>query len=153
MGDPRSEWEWLAALAVPPTHSPPRVIVAEDDPEMRALVVEALRKDGYVVSDVANGGRLLVTLAREFSHGAGGDAFDLMVSDLRMPVCSGLEIVEQLRAARCRMPIVLMTAFGDEATRQRARRLATLLMDKPFQLAELRSAVACLLRERFVDPE
>ncbi|HEX4445354.1 MAG TPA: response regulator [Polyangiaceae bacterium] len=153
MSDPRPDWEWLAALAMPPSHSPARVLVAEDDPAMRALVVEALRKDGYVVSEASDGGRLLVTLARDFVDEAGGEAFDLLITDLRMPVCTGLQIVEQLRAVHCRIPIILMTAFGDDGTRRRARSLAALLLDKPFPLAELRSATACLLREPGLAPE
>ena len=57
---------WRSAHATPhPRHDPARVLVAEDDPEMRHLVVEALRKDGYEVTEVADGGRLLVELAHQ----------------------------------------------------------------------------------------
>jgi DNA-binding response OmpR family regulator len=129
------------------------VLVAEDDPAMRALVVEALRKDGYVVSEASDGGRLLVTLAREFLDATGAEAFDLLITDLRMPICTGLQIVEQLRAVRCPLPIILMTAFGDDGTRRRARSLAALLLEKPFPLTELRSAASCLLREPWPAPE
>jgi DNA-binding response OmpR family regulator len=147
MSDTR-EWEWLAALAAPPAHTPPRILVAEDDAAMRGVVVETLKKDGYELSEAADGGRLLVTLAREFVHRDGAVPIDLLVSDVRMPICTGLQILEQLRAAHHKMPIVLMTAFGDEGTRRRARTLGAVLLDKPFQMAELRAAVATLLRRR-----
>ena len=118
------------------------VLVAEDDDAMRAIVVEALRKDGYLVSEARDGGRLLVTIARAYVHTEGAELVDVLVSDIRMPVCTGLQIVEQLRAAHCPLRIVLMTAFGDEETRQRAHALGTVLLDKPFPISELRAAVA-----------
>jgi DNA-binding response OmpR family regulator len=142
------EWEWLTVLAAAPAHDPPRVLVAEDDLAMRRIVVETLKKDGYDLSEAADGGRLLVTLAREFVHRDGAELVDLLISDIRMPICTGLQIVEQLRAANCRMPIILMTAFGDEGTRRRARTLGAALLDKPFPMTDLRAAVARLLRRR-----
>lgn len=113
---------------------------------MRQLVVEALRKDGYEVTAVADGGRLLVTLAHEIVGGRGTDLADLVVSDVRMPICSGMQILEQLRAAHWPIPVILMTAFGDAATREHARALGALLFDKPFDLNALRAAVASLLQ-------
>ncbi len=62
---------WRAALMALPAHSPPRILVAEDDPEMRRLVVEALREDGYDVLEARDGGRLLVELARELAAARG----------------------------------------------------------------------------------
>ena len=129
--------------------APPRILVAEDDAEMRSVVVDSLRKDGYEVSEVSDGGRLLVTLAREYLPGPDTRRIDLLVSDVRMPVCNGLQILEQLRAAQWRFPVILMTAFGDEVMRAHARSLCALLLDKPFEMRDLRAAVACFLkRER-----
>ncbi len=113
---------------------------------MRRLVVEALRQDGYDVIAVADGGRLLVTLAHEYVDKSGAGLADLVVSDLRMPVCSGMQILEQVRAAHWRIPVILMTAFGDQATRDHARMLGALLFDKPFDLDDLRTAAAALLQ-------
>ena len=108
--------------------------------------VEALRKDGYDVVAVNDGGRLLVALAHGFVDHEGVNLADLVVSDVRMPVCTGMQILEQLRAARWHVPVILMTAFGDAATREHARTLGALLFDKPFDLDDLRTAVASLLR-------
>jgi DNA-binding response OmpR family regulator len=129
----------------PRTRAPARILVAEDDEAMRSVVVETLRKDGHDVSCVHDGGRLLVKLAREHMGGEGADTVDLLVSDVRMPVCSGLQILQQLRAVRCRIPVILVTAFGDEETRKQARSLGATLLDKPFELEELRATVAKLL--------
>jgi DNA-binding response OmpR family regulator len=136
---------WREALAAPPVHDPPRILLAEDDEAMRNLVAEALRKDGYEVLAVSDGGRLLVSLA-QYMDDRGQGFVDLVVTDVRMPVCSGMQILEQIRAARWRMPFILMTAFGDAATREQATSLGALLFDKPFELDDLRTAVASLLR-------
>ncbi|MGA7124622.1 MAG: response regulator [Polyangiaceae bacterium] len=120
--------------------------MAEDDEEMRSAVVETLRNDGYEVSEVTDGGRLLVALAQEYPHEEGKDLIDLLISDVRMPVCTGVQILEQMRAASSLLPVILMTAFGDEGTRRQARLLGSVLFNKPFDIDDLRTAVACLLR-------
>jgi len=125
-----------------------RVLVAEDDVEMRRLVAESLRKDGYEVTEEPDGGRLLVRVAAIYSFEQTVDPFDLIVSDIRMPICSGLDILKGLRDAHWTTPVVLMTAFGDEETRSRARALGAALFDKPFQMRALRAVVRALLQER-----
>jgi CheY-like chemotaxis protein len=123
-----------------------RVLVAEDDREMRRLVVEALRKDGHEVTEATDGGRLLVRLAEVFDHDSSLAGVDLIVSDIRMPVCNGLDLVERMFEARWRVPCILMTAFGDDEIRRRAEAVGALLLDKPLSLEELRAAVARLAR-------
>ncbi len=123
-----------------------RVLVAEDDHEMRRLVVEALRKDGHDVIEAADGGRLLVRLAELFDGDPAMATVDMIVSDVRMPVCSGLDLMERLFEARWRIPCILMTAFGDDDIRRRAGAVGALLLDKPLSLDELREAVGRLAR-------
>ncbi len=125
-----------------------RVLVAEDDPEMRRLVAEALRKDGHHVEEEADGGRLLVRVAALQSFEGTADPFDLIVSDIRMPVCSGLDIAQGLRDARRETPVILMTAFGDQETRARAHELGVVLFEKPFEIKALRLIVRSLLEDR-----
>jgi CheY-like chemotaxis protein len=126
---------------------PFRILVAEDDAEMRRLVTDALREDGYEVVELADGGRLLVDIAARLKAAPEGDYedIDLIVSDIRMPICTGLQILEALRQAHWRTPVILMTAFGDKATRRQAESLRAVLFDKPFDLDDLRTAVANLL--------
>jgi CheY-like chemotaxis protein len=127
-------------------HAPRRVLVADDDAEMRVLVVEALSLDGYEVSSVADGGRLLITLARGAFDGQTNYRADLVVSDVRMPVCDGLAILRHMRAAHWRVPVILTTAFGDANTREETERLGAVLLDKPFELGTLRRIAGELLR-------
>jgi CheY-like chemotaxis protein len=123
-----------------------RVLVAEDDREMRRLVVEALRKDGHEVTEAADGGRLLVRLAEVFDRDPSLAEVDVIISDIRMPVCNGLDLVERMFEARWRVPCILMTAFGDDEIRRRAEAVGALLLDKPLSLEQLREAVARLAR-------
>jgi DNA-binding response OmpR family regulator len=126
-----------------PAHDPPRILVADDDPDMLEILVEILREDGYDVQGAYDGGRLLVALAK--GPKCSYQEVDLIISDINMPICSGLEIVETLRTARCSVPIILMTGFGDARTRIRADSLGAVLFNKPFGLEDLRATVVQLL--------
>lgn len=119
----------------------PRVLLAEDDDELRRMIREALEASGYDVLEVIDGGRLLVRLGQEYRSGQPEESFELLLSDVRMPICTGLQIVESLRLARSSIPVILITAFGDDATRARAERLGAVLVDKPFDVDELVSIV------------
>jgi DNA-binding response OmpR family regulator len=119
-----------------------RIVVAEDDPAMLRLLAETLELDGHFVELASDGAKLLVELVRARPQ---TEAIDLVVSDIRMPTCNGLQVLEAVRAAHCTFPVILMTAFGDEEIRTRAERLGARLFDKPFDLADLRSAVLELL--------
>lgn len=130
-----------AAAARRPIHDPPRVLVAEDDRDMLECLVEILNLEGYDVQEATDGGRLLVALTNSATCGY-ESGLDLLISDILMPVCSGLQIVEGLRAARCRVPVILITGSVDDRTRTQAARLDALLLQKPFALATLTSAVA-----------
>ncbi len=139
---PRGEPLGMQGASVAPVA---RVLVAEDDVEMRRMVADALRKDGHTVVEEPDGGRMLVRIAAIYAFRRTADPFDLIVSDIRMPVCSGLDIVQGLREAHWKTPVILMTAFGDDETRARAERLGALLFDKPFTLSALRATVRRLL--------
>lgn len=124
----------------------PRVLVAEDDANMRALVADILRKEDLEVEELADGQRLLVRLVEAFAAPReGGVAINLIVSDVRMPFCSGLDVLEEVHRSRCRTPVLLMTAFGDRGLSNRVRALGGRLLDKPFTPLALRKAVRELL--------
>jgi DNA-binding response OmpR family regulator len=131
---------------------PAHIVVAEDDPEMRGLVAQSLRRDSHQVSEVGDGARLLVRIGRQYRLPAPDDTIDLIVTDLRMPLITGLAILRGLRAAHCATPVILMTAFGDDEVRREAAELGAVLLDKPFAMAELR-AQALELLERVRSPE
>lgn len=123
-----------------------RVLVAEDDPEMRKLVVQALRRDGHEILEASDGEQMLLRLAELFDQDATMCSVDVIVTDVRMPMCSGLDVVERLAEARWKVPCILMTAFGDDEVRSRAQSVGATLLDKPLSLDELREAVARIVR-------
>jgi DNA-binding NtrC family response regulator len=118
-----------------------RVLIAEDDNQMRRLLVRALRRDGHDVDEVASGDELLHRLGTSELSRHGGPP-DLLVSDVRMPGLLGTEVLAGLRDAEWTTPVILMTAFGDAALETEARRLGALaVFQKPFDVDDLRTAV------------
>ena len=108
-----------------------RVLVADDDLEMRQVVCEILEDHGFVVVEASSGVALL-------AHLADGGEFDLVVTDVRMPWISGQHVVEMARAAGYRMPVLIMTAYVDEALHRAVAALPdTALLEKPFEMREL----------------
>jgi DNA-binding response OmpR family regulator len=134
-----------------PTPRTARIALAEDDRQMRSLVAESLRADGHTVIELVDGAQLLVRLARQYRLRDPEETIDLVVSDIRMPILTGLSILKGLRDARCETPVVLMTAFADSPDRQAALDLGAVVFDKPFKMADLRSAVRALLARRPAD--
>ena len=103
---------------------------------MRSLVARAVAMDGHDIVTAEDGAEALEILTREQG------AFDLLLTDIKMPVMDGIALA--LAAARDfpRLTILLMTGFADQ--RERARGLDAIVTDvltKPFSLADLRSTV------------
>ena len=123
----------------------PRVLLAEDDTELRTLFGLWLRSSGYDVVDAADGTEALERLADLPEPKADpACSFDAAVLDIRMPGFSGLHILAALRHSSPALPVVLMTAFSDDRIRMDAHRLgASAMLSKPFRLQALTWAVAC----------
>lgn len=125
------------------------VVVADDDPDMREEVADTLRKLGHLVIELGSGDDLLRYLRGSVVSTEHVRAPDLIVSDIRMPGPSGLAVLEALREIGCETPVILMTAFGDAETHERASELgAVVTLDKPFDTAALHNAVLDALRAR-----
>ncbi len=113
-----------------------RILIAEDEEALGALCARALAGDGHEVKTAADGGAALDELARQEGR------FDLLLTDIRMPVMDGIALA--LAAARDfpDLTILLMTGYADQ--RERAHGLDAIVHDiiaKPFSVAALRSAV------------
>lgn len=110
-----------------------RILVVEDEPDLRALYQASLREGGHQVLTAANGAEGLGVVARERP--------DLVLLDLMMPVMDGYEFLQQLRRmpGRERTPAVVVSAV---ATGGYSRRLgADAFVSKPFDADELLSVV------------
>jgi CheY-like chemotaxis protein len=116
-----------------------RVLVVEDDEDIRRLNVEALVGSGYEVDAVANGAAAWDTLQLNHYH--------LLITDYNMPKVTGVELIKKLRAARMSLPVILVsgTIPAKELSRHPWLQIdATLL--KPYTLDELLATVRKVLQ-------
>ena len=79
-----------------------KILIAEDDRELRQLFGHVLAKNGYTVKGVGNGQEALDALDEEY--------YDLIISDIMMPVMDGYELVRSLREAGSSLPVLMITA-------------------------------------------
>jgi DNA-binding response OmpR family regulator len=118
---------------------PVKILVVEDDPAIRRGLVDALGFAGYATLEAGDGPEGLAA--------ALGSGCDLMVLDLILPGCDGLEVLREVRAARAGLPVIVLTARGAEDDRVRGLgRGADDYVVKPFSLRELLARVAAVLR-------
>jgi CheY-like chemotaxis protein len=114
-----------------------RILIAEDEIAVRALVTRALTQDGHDVVATSDGGEALEAFTRADGR------FDLLLTDIKMPVMDGIALALAVARDNPELPILLMTGFADQ--RERASGLDALIYDviaKPFTLGEIQYAVA-----------
>jgi two-component system cell cycle response regulator CpdR len=124
-----------------------RILLAEDDQNVRDFVSRALRHAGHDVVEAEDGGLASEIIVEE----KGG--FDLLLSDIKMPVMDGIALALSVAATFPKLTIVLMTGFADQ--RERAHGLDQLIYDvipKPFTMQALMDKVADALAGRPVPP-
>ena len=112
-----------------------RILIAEDEDSLRRFVARALVMDGHEIVEAGDGAEALDHLLE--------GPFDLLLSDIRMPVMDGIALATATAEHSPDMPILLMTGYAEQ--RERARDLSAIIVDvvqKPFTLAEIRTAVA-----------
>lgn len=112
-----------------------KILITEDENALRIFVARALRLDGHETYEAGDGAEGLEKLAQ--------DDFDLLLSDIRMPVMDGIELAHQAAERYPAMKILLMTGYAEQ--RERADDLASKIVDvvqKPFALPDIRRAVA-----------
>jgi DNA-binding response OmpR family regulator len=116
-----------------------RLLIVDDDTELRDLLVRALERDRHQVVAVSS-----VALARDALELG---QTDLMVLDLALPDGTGVELCRELRRARSQLPVLMLTAHSDVGERVRALDAgADDFLGKPFAIAELRARVRALGR-------
>lgn len=105
-----------------------QILVAEDDPVFRHVIAFTLQQSGFGVDAVGDGQKAMSLLS--------SGTYDLMITDHQMPLCSGLELIEQIRGqdAYANLPIILCTARGMELDKEglRLRYNLSEIMHKPF---------------------
>ena len=116
-----------------------RVLIVEDDADMRNMLADALREEGYFVDVFPDGIHLLNTYWPEDSDLSRIAKWDVIISDVRMPGLNGMTVLAGLRRSGRRLPpTIIITAFGDEETHAEARRIGVAaVFDKPFEVDDL----------------
>jgi CheY-like chemotaxis protein len=120
---------------------PARLLIAEDDQLLSETLQEFLREDGHVVTLAPDGAAALAA--------SEGLDFDVLLTDLRMPVMDGMALIRALRAERPQLPVVIMS--GDVPADWRGAMGATAdgqgplqLVRKPMTMTQLRSALSAV---------
>jgi CheY-like chemotaxis protein len=127
-------------------HRTGRILLAEDDPQMRRLVATVLRAAGHCVVEVSDGTEVLERVESTIWHDR-HDLYGVIVSDMNMPALTGLDVLAALRSSAVETPFILITAYGDAGVRAEAEWLgASAVLDKPFGFDDLERAVAAALR-------
>lgn len=112
-----------------------RILITEDEDSLRSFVARALRMDGHETHEAADGEQGFEKLQQH--------DFDLLLSDIRMPIMDGIELAHRASAQFPRLRILLMTGYAEQ--RERTDDLLEKIVDvvsKPFALPDIRKAVA-----------
>jgi DNA-binding response OmpR family regulator len=122
------------------------VLVIEDDSAIRQGIIDALQFAGYRTLHAGDGPSGLAQAVKA--------TFDLLMLDLILPGASGFEILKQVREHRPALPVIILTARGEEADRVNGLRLgADDYVVKPFSVRELLARVEAVLRRSAERPE
>ena len=118
---------------IPAPAQPRRILVVEDDPDVRRVIVECLGLIGYAVTEAPNGTEALAAIATSKP--------DLLVVDYAMPDMTGAEVISRARALVGDLPVILATGYADMAAVERLAGKPAILR-KPFDINSLGLAVA-----------
>lgn len=123
------------ALNSLPDLRPARLLLAEDDDELRRSIAGQLRRKGYEVDEAFSGFEAIALIARH------NNPYDLIISDLHLHGMTGLEIVDELRASPrqedTEVPVILLGAPASREAEALAQRLHAVLVEKPWDLEQL----------------
>jgi DNA-binding response OmpR family regulator len=122
-----------------------RVLLAEDDKSSRSVLAKTLRALGCEVIEVDDGGRMLVAIASHYKGSLHPEDLDLVITDVYMPVCSGIDVFKGLRAAHWRTPVIVMTGHETKEVRDAVAMLDAVLLLKPLDLDVFEATVMELL--------
>jgi two-component system cell cycle sensor histidine kinase/response regulator CckA len=133
-----------ALAATKPGAGRHRVLLVEDDGDVRALARRLLQEEGHTVVEARTGEEGL-TRWREAT--GGGERIDLVVTDVVMPDMGGRELVAQLRALQPRLPVVYMSSFFADAVAGLDLSGPAELLEKPFSPTSFADAIETVLHQ------
>jgi len=143
--EPAADAGTTPATDTAPARGEERILLVEDNEQLRESLGQVLRELGYRVTKAENGARALQVA------GAPGAAFDLLITDVVMPGIPGPHLAERLRELFPGLPVILMSGHVHDSARQGSEDTGHVLLPKPVTIGELASRIRALLdgeRER-----
>ena len=111
-----------------------RILIVDDEANVRVVFSDVLRKQSYIVKGAKNGPEAMKAIDEE--------AFDLALVDLRMPHMGGIEVLENIKKRKPRIPVIIYTGYGSVTTAVEAmRKGAADYLNKPFSPEDLKSCI------------
>jgi DNA-binding response OmpR family regulator len=118
-----------------------KILIIEDDDEMRSLLKDFLEEEGYGVDTVGDGSEAFRGLARE--------SFDVVLTDIRMPGLTGFDILPGIRKLQPKASVIVITAFGSEEVHQKVfERGADAYLEKPIYFQKLKNLIVEMISSR-----
>jgi len=123
---------------------PEHILIVDDELVMRSLLSEMLSEDGFTVATAEDGRRGLEYMS--------SGQFDLVISDIHMPVMTGPELVSELRKMNPAVPVIVLNSIPDRDLTPDISDTSTTCVNKPFNLEEIRAAVQKVREQRLQSP-
>ncbi len=122
-----------------------KILVVDDEEGARELFQTVLTEEGYSVALAKNGEEALALFKK--------DSFDLVLTDIKMPIMDGLQLLQEIRKLGSTTDVVMVTAYGEVETYLKAMSLgAAEYINKPIRIKELKRIVHKVLTERKTRP-
>lgn len=132
------------ALRPPPDLRPARLLLAEEDDELRRSIAHELRSKGYEVDEAFSGFEAMAMLARQ------AGAYDLLITDMDLRGMNGLELVDELRTSQelsdAHMPVIMLGEAESADAAREVERLHAVLLRKPCDIEQLWQRASTLAR-------
>lgn len=118
-----------------------KILIVDDQPGIRVLLQEVLKKEGYDIETAASGLEAVELLANQ--------PFDALLTDMKLPGMNGVGILQHIQQDAAQMVIMMMTAYGEMELIEQAKSLgASHFFTKPFNIMEVRETINKLLKDR-----
>jgi len=116
------------------TEQKQKILIVEDDNEILNLLLQVLSSKGYITMKAESG--------RQALHIAGRTRPDLVILDLKLPDCNGIQILDQLKAIDWAIQVIILTGYGSQEAVRSAMEIGAFdFLTKPFEIHELCTAV------------
>jgi CheY-like chemotaxis protein len=115
----------------------PRILIVDDEALVRWTLENVCKKARCQVTMVESGEKAIAAL--------NSARFDLVITDMKMPDVDGFEVAEAAKRSLPHVPIIMISAWGDEESRRKARGASIYFVDKPFNVLEIKRLIRSLI--------